>query len=143
LTGTYGLGLEINKHYFEISIFVNRYWNWFKTDENYDALWREKWRLIVYEITKILGGDYVLYFPDNAFELSAYLPCNFYFPKDIEKHYNTEIKDLDQFVYFISEKYSKPLALAEADKIFVEKYENNECPFVVDKFEDLDKTLKI
>ena len=137
------MGLEINKHFFKLSIFVSRYWFWFKTSDDYDVLWREKWRLIVYKIANILGGDYVMYFPDNAFELSGYLPANFCFPKDIEEHYKTKIKDLDQFVSLISKEYSNLLTLAEADKIFVESYENNECPFVLDRFEDLDKTLMI
>lgn len=143
LEGTYGLSIEINKHFFEISIWVGRYYHWFKTSDDYDVLWREKWRMIVYKITNILGGNYVMYLPDNAFELSAYVPTNYCFPKDIEEYYKTEIKDLDQYVVFISEKYSKPLTLAEADKIFDERYENGECPFVLDRFEDFDKTLKI
>ena len=138
LEGTYGLSIEINKHFFEISIWVGRYYHWFKTSDDYNVLWREKWRMIVYKITNILGGNYVMYYPD----LSIYLPSNYCFPKEMEEHFQTEIKNLDQVIELISEKYSNPLTLVEADKIFKEKKSIDE-PFVVDRFEDLDKTLKI
>jgi hypothetical protein len=143
LEGTCGLTININKHFFEVSIFVNRYYHWFKTGDDYDVLWREKWRLIVYKITNILGGDYVMYFPDNNDELEIYIPDSYHFPKEMEEHFKTKIENLDQLVELISERHSKPIALVEADKVFVERYENNNCPFVLDRFEDLDKTLKI
>jgi len=143
LTGPYGLRLEINKYFLEISIWVNRYYHWFNTNDDYDILWRETWRLVVYKIVNALGGDYVMYFPDNNDKLETYIPHNYYFPKEMEEHFKTKIENLDQLVELISERHSKPITLVEADKIFVERYENNNCSFVLDRFEDLDKTLKI
>ena len=136
LEGPYGLDLEINKYFLEISIWVNRYYQWFNISKDFDVLWREKWRLIVFEIINILGGDYVMYFPDT----SIYLPRNYCFPTEMEEYFKTGIKDLDQVVELISEKHSKPLTLAEADKMFET---SDEDLFVIDRFDDIDKTLKI
>jgi len=136
--GPYGLDVEINKYFFWISIWIGRYRFWFNSSENYDVQWREKWRLIVYKITNILGGNYVMYFPDNMSGLDEYLPSNF-FPKEKGEEYQHEVNDLEQLVEIISEKYSKPLTLLEADKMFEKRKID---PFVIDRFEDLDKTLK-
>jgi hypothetical protein len=139
LEGPYGLNLEINKYFFEVSIWIGRYFHWFNTNDDYNVLWREKWRLIIYKITNILGGEYVMYFPDNASDISIYLPCDYCFPKEMEEHLKADIKDLDQVVELISERYSQPINLAEADKLFEIR---DKDPFVIDRFEDLDKTLK-
>lgn len=140
LEGPYGLTLELNNYYFEISIWIGRYYQWFVKDEDDHISWREKWRLIIYKITNILGGDYVLYFPDSMSDLSCYWPRNFSFPKEMEEDLHCNIKNLDQAVEAISKIYTEPITLSEADKTHERK---NKDPFVVDKFEDLDKTLEI
>lgn len=140
LEGPYGLSLEINKYYFELSIWIGSYYQWFSIKEKEAVLWREKWRFIIYRITSILSGKYVMYFPDTISELSAYWPCNFKFPKGMAKYLNKEINGLDQAIEVISEIYSKPLTLTEADRVYDRM---DKDPFVVDYFEDLDKTLKI
>ena len=136
LVGPYGLNLQMNKYFFDISIWVSRYHNWFNTKEDYDVLWRDKWRFIVYKVTNILGGNYVIYLPD----ISMYSPIDYCFPKEMEEHLQVDIKDLDHLIKVISEKHSKPIKLAEADKMFNKSHKEL---FVIDKFEDLDKTLKI
>ena len=140
LEGPYGLKLELNKYYFEVSIWIGRYYQWFVKEEDYHSAWREKWRLIIHKITTILGGDYVLYFPDNMSDLSSYWPRNFFFPNDMGEYLKANINNLDQAVEAISKTYTEPITLSQADKIFER---NNKDPFVVDKFEDLDKTLEI
>ena len=140
LEGPYGLDLELNKYFFVFHIWIGRYYQWFDKKDTYALLWREKWRLIISKITNILGGDYAMYFPDNMSDLSIYLPWDYYFPNEMVEHLKTEIKDLDQVVEVISERYSKPITLTEADKMFEERKKD---PFVVDRFEDLDKTLRI
>ena len=137
--GPYGLEVDINKYFSWISIWIGRYRHWFYSSENYDIQWREKWRLIVYKITNILGGNYVMYFPDNMSDLDEYLPSN-YFPKETNSRPQYEVNTLEQLAEIISKKYSKPLSLSEADEIFEKR---NIDPFVIDRFEDLDKTLKI
>ena len=112
------------------------YYHWFNTDDDFDVRWRDKWRLIISKITNILGGDYVIYIAD----VSAYSPHNYCFPKEMEEQLQIEIKNSDQLVSIISEKLTKFQTLAEADK----KHSNNEKKFfVIDRFDDLDKTLKI
>ncbi|MBZ4674683.1 MAG: hypothetical protein ACOYU1_09500 [Bacteroidota bacterium] len=140
LEGPYGLRLEINRYYFELSIWVGRYYHWFTRKEKEDILWREKWRLIIYKITNILGGKYVMYFPDNMSDLSAYWPCNYTFPKEMAEYFHREINDLNQVIQLISENYDKPLTLKEADRMYETM---DKDPFVIDYFEDLDKTLII
>ncbi|MCL2074794.1 MAG: hypothetical protein FWH18_12820 [Marinilabiliaceae bacterium] len=141
LEGPYGLELGINKFFFEIDIWVNRYHHWFKANDDYNVLWREKWRQVVYKVTSILGGDYVMYFPDSSYKLSGYLPCQWFFTDVMQEYLQTPNIGLDKYVEIISERYAKPITLAKADKIFA--YDLEKTPFIVDRFEDLDKTLKI
>lgn len=138
--GPCGLRVKINKYFTMISIWVWRYSFWWSySSENFDFQKREKWRFIISQITNILGGDYVMYFPDNMSDLDVYLPTN-YFPKELNKKSQEDVRDLEQLVKIISEKYSKPLGLLEADQLFNELEID---PFVIDRFEDLDKTIKI
>ena len=140
IEGPFGLNLEINKYFFELSIFVGRYYHWFNTGVDFDIRWREKWRMIVHDITTILGGDFVTYFPDNAVELSGYLPTEFFYDSDEMSEKNAKkIKKLEHVLDIISEQYSKPQTLTEADKNFTTIYE---APFVIDRFENLNKTIK-
>jgi len=137
--GPYGIEVTIHKYFFWISILIGRYSHWWSDSKFYDFLMREKWRLIIYKIVNILGGDYVMYFPSNITDLDIYLPSNF-FPKELKKQSQEDVKDLEHLVKIISDKYSRPLSLLEADRIF-SKLEK--VPFVIDRFEDLDKTLRI
>lgn len=140
LEGPYGLILDLNKYYFEFSIWIGRYFQWFMREGDDNMLWREKWRQIIYRITHVLGGDYVLYFPDSNYDLSYYWLCNFSFPQGMENTLKCNIKNLDQAVEAISNLYAEPITLTEADRVFDK---DNEVSFVVDRFDDLDKTLEI
>ncbi len=140
LEGPYGLILELNKYYFEFSIWMGRFFQWFIREDDENILWREKWRQIIYKIMSVLGGNYVLYFPDSNYDLSYYWPRNFSFPQGMETELKCSLKNLDQAVDAISKLYANPTTLTEADKIFDR---DNETPFVVDRFEDLDKTLEL
>lgn len=130
----YGLTLKLNQYYFEINILINSYYHWFAPLKEDDFQWRENWRLIVYKITKALGGSYVLYFPDSMVDLSNYCPLNYCFPNEMADVLRFSISDLDQLTQQISNKYSKPISLSQADKIF-SKMEKE--PFVIDRFDDL------
>jgi len=137
LEGPFGLELYINKYFFEFSIWGYRWSSWFMGN---DVIRRDEWRQIISEISTILGGNYVMYFPDSLLDFADYAPRNYYFPKEMEEHFQTEIKDLDQAIEVISQKWSKPMTLAEGDK---EYQEGDKTPFIIDKFEDLNKTLTI
>lgn len=134
LEGPYGLILYLNKYYFEISIWIGRYYQWFKRKDDNHVFWRDSWRQIIYKITIALGGDYVLYFPDNNYELSKYWPRNFSFPKGMEEELHCNLKNLDHAVEAISKIYTIPITLSDADKTFER---NDKAPFVVDRFEDI------
>ncbi len=141
LEGPYGLlSLSLNEYFFELMPCTGSYLHWFNAYENFDILSREKWRLIVYKIMNILGGNYVMYFPDNMLDLDEYSPRNYDFPKEMSEYFQAKINDLDDLIELISCRYSKPLTLVEADKAFNNLDKN---PFVIDRFEDLNKDLKI
>jgi hypothetical protein len=120
--GPYGLEIEITKYYIFISPWVGRYHFWYDTK---DVKWRDTWRLIIYRIIHVLGGDIALYFPDNMSDLSSYLPTEYYMP------------EFDQLIRIISKEYSPPFtSFAEASKKYIAD-ELDKDPFVIDKFEDI------
>jgi hypothetical protein len=134
IKGPYGLTLELNQYYFNIDILINSYYNWFTLQTEDDFQWRENWRLIVCKIAKAFGGSFVLYFPDSLVDLSFFWPCNYCFPNEMADVLRCSINDLDQLIEVISENYSKPMSLRQADKLFCNMGKE---PFVIDRFDDL------
>ncbi len=96
--------------------------------------------MVVYKITRALGGTYVAYYPDNMSALDDYIPGNYDFPKEVSKVFKAKINDLDDLIAFTSGHYARPLTLAQADEAFAHA---DKSLFVVDRFEDLDKSLTI
>jgi hypothetical protein len=66
--------------------------------------WHDTWRLIIYRITHVLGGDLALYFPDNMSDLSSCLPTEYDMP------------EFDQLIRIISTEYS-PLVIDKLEDI--------------------------
>lgn len=139
LIGPFGLELEINKYFFVFDRWRQDWSSWFMAS---DKIQRKKWRQIISKTSNILGGNYVIYFPDNLLggDFANYCPDNWYFPNEMEDNFQAEIKDLNQLIEFISQKWAKPMTLAEGDK---EYQEGDKTPFIIDRFEDLDNTLII
>jgi hypothetical protein len=139
LEGPFGLKLDINKYFFVFDRWRYRWSFWFMES---DEIRRKEWRQVISKTSNILGGNYVMYFPDNLLggDFAEYSPDYWYFPKEMEEHFQTEIKDLNQLIEVISQKWSKPMTLREGDK---EYQEGDKIPFIIDRFEDLDKTVTI
>ncbi|NLA25443.1 MAG: hypothetical protein GX879_10805 [Bacteroidales bacterium] len=135
LKGPFGLELEINKHFFVFDRWRYSWYYWFIES---NEIFLKEWRQIISKTSKILGGDYVMYFPDNLLggDLANYSPDNWAFPKGIEANFQTKIKDLNQLIEFISQQWSKPFTFAEGYKEYLE---GDKVPFILDRFEDLDK----
>jgi hypothetical protein len=133
LQGTFQLNVKIEKHFFEIFIWIGRYWHWFRNDVDHNN-WQTNWRLIIYKILKVFGGNYVIYFPDNASDICSYLPMDYDFPEEMEEYLEKKISNLDDLVEIISQDYEEPISLSDA----IEQFEGR-CndPFVIDYFEDL------
>ena len=129
--GPFGLLLYINKYYFEFNIGY-RESAWFMAK---DEIRRDEWRKIIYEVSNVLGGDYVMYFPDNLLsDFARYYPGEYSFPKEMAEHFKTEFNDLDEYIEFMSREYAKPVGLAEGDREYME---GDKHPFIIDRFEDI------
>jgi hypothetical protein len=123
--GPYGLEIEITKYYIFIYPWIGRYHYWYYVKEKETVKWRDAWRLIIYRIIHVLGGDRALYFPDNMSDLSSYLPTEYDMP------------EFDQLIRIISTEYSPSFtSLAEASQKYIAD-ELDKDPFVIDKFEDI------
>jgi hypothetical protein len=123
--GPYGLEIVITQYYISISPWVGRYVYWYDVTGEENIKWRDTWRLIIYKIIHVLGGDRALYFPDNLYELSGYVPTDYDMP------------EFNQMIQIISEEYSAPFtSFAEAAKWYVEN-ELAKAPFIIDRFEDV------
>ena len=136
LEGPFGLELDINKYYYVFDRWRCDWIPWFMPSDKTE---RNEWRKIFSKVSGILGGHYVMYFPDNLLggDFALYSPDNWCFPDEMENHFQTQIKDLNQVIEFISEKWAKPMTLAEGD---IECQEGDKTPFVIDQFEDLNET---
>jgi hypothetical protein len=123
--GPYGLEVDITKYYVDIYIWVGRYYFWYDVTGKENIKWRNTWRLIIYQIIHVLGGDRALYLPDNFYDLSAYLPSY------------QDMPEFDQLIRIITKEYSAPFtSFAEAVAWYKK---NDKPPFVIDKFEDVIK----
>jgi hypothetical protein len=124
-TGPFGFGIEITNHYIDIYPWVGRYRYWYNVTEEKDIQWRDTWRLIIYKIIHVLGGDCAIYLPDNNSDLACYLPCSYDMP------------EFNHLIRIISEEYSAPFtSFVEAAKLYIENKLDKD-PFVIDKFEDV------
>ncbi|MCK9500100.1 MAG: hypothetical protein GX793_05720 [Bacteroidales bacterium] len=135
LEGPFGLQLEINKYFFVFDRWRCGWSPWFMASDKTE---RNEWRKIFSKASNILGGHYVMYFPDNLLggDLAYYSPDNWCFPNEMEEYFQIQIKDLNHLIEFISEKWDKPMSLAEG---VIEYQEGDKVPFIIDKFEDLDE----
>lgn len=114
LEGPFGLELDINKYFY---VFDRWRFDWTTWHVPSDKTARNEWRKIFSKISAILGGHYVMYFPDNLVggELANYSPDNWCFPDEMEDYFKVQIKDLNHLIEFISENWHKPMTVAEAD----------------------------
>jgi hypothetical protein len=91
--------------------------------------WCDIWRLIIYRIIHVLGGDRALYSPDNMSDLSSCLPTEYDMP------------EFDQLIRIISTEYSPPFtSFAETSQKYIADELDND-PFVIDKLEDISGDL--
>lgn len=131
--GPFGLELDINKYYYVFDRWRCDWSPWFMKSDKTE---RNEWRKIFSKVSAILGGHYVMYFPDNLLggDFALYSPDNWFFPDEMENHFQTQMKDLNQVIEFISENWAKPMTLSEGD---IEYWEGDKTPFIIDRFEDL------
>lgn len=136
----FDLDLYITKHFLDFIIPVNRYYQWFIKHDDESFAWREKWRMYIYLVSQALGGSYVMYFPDQSFDLCRYSPTEYDFPVGINKKFKCNIKNLSEWAEYVDHHYGMAISLSEADEDYPKR---GNSPFVIDYFDDLDKSIQI
>lgn len=121
--------LTFYRKYFIIGC-IERYTDWYiqAHNNNGNNSYRNNWRKVFYALLTALGGNKVVYIPDNGIALSEFAEGIW--------------DNLDMLLSEAKEKYGNPKQdfdemYREIYKIYENNYENDTAPYMIDYFNDL------